>query len=75
MARYVGMSALGGTLPVLRAATDPEAANGEFYGPRWNVRGAPVRLAPDEKRSAQSDTARMWNISEARTGTVFSLGN
>ena len=73
-ARYVGMSALGGALPVLRAATDPEAANGEFYGPRWNVRGAPVRLGPDEKRSAKEDTARMWDISESRTGTVFSLG-
>jgi len=75
MARYVGMSALGGALPVLRAATDPEAANGEFYGPRWNVRGAPVKLGPDEKRSAKEDTARMWDISESRTGTVFSLGN
>ena len=53
----------------------PEAANGEFYGPRWNVRGAPVRLRPDEKRSAKEDTARMLHISEARTGTVFSLGN
>ena len=74
-ARYMGMSPLGGALPVLRAATDPEAANGEFYGPRWSMRGAPVRLGPDEKRAAKDKTTRMWDISESRTGTVFSLGN
>ena len=74
-ARFMGMSALGGTLPVLRAATDPDAANGEFYGPRWSMRGAPVRLGSDEKRSSKDETSRMWDISESRTGTVFSLGN
>ncbi len=74
-ARFVGMSALGGALPMLRAATDPDAANGEFYGPRWQMRGAPVRLGPDEKRSAKDETSRMWDISESRTGTVFSLGH
>ena len=73
-ARYVGMPALGGTLPGLRAATDPGAKNGEFYGPRWVARGAPVRLGPDEKRADATDTARMWSISEAQTGTVFNLG-
>lgn len=73
-ARFVGMSALGGALPVLRAATDPDAANSEFYGPRWSMRGAPVRLGSDEKRSSKDETSRMWDISESRTGTVFSLG-
>jgi len=74
-ARFVGMSALGGALPVLRAATDPDATNGEFYGPRWHMRGAPVRLGSDEKRSSKDETSRMWDISESRTGTVFSLGS
>ena len=74
-ARFVGMSALGGALPVLRAATDPDAANSEFYGPRWSMRGAPVRLGSDEKRSSMDETSRMWDISESRTGTVFSLGS
>ena len=74
-ARLVGMSALDGALPVLRAATDPDAANGEFYGPRWHMRGAPVRLGSDEKRSSKDETSRMWDISESRTGTVFSLGS
>ena len=29
----------------------------------------------DERRSRESDTARMWAISEAQTATMFSLGN
>ena len=74
-ARYIGMSPLDGALPALRAATDLDARNGEFYGPRWNARGAPTRLGPDPKRAAPADTERMWRVSEAETGTVFSLGN
>ena len=74
-ARYVGSSPLSGTMPALRAATDLHAQNGEFYGPRWNVRGPAVKLGPDERRSAEADTARMWDISESLTGTVFSLGH
>ena len=58
-----------------KLATDPEAANGQVYGPRWNVRGAPVEIGREEKRLASTDTDRMWQISEAQTGTVFSLGN
>lgn len=73
-ARYIGMPPLEGALPALRAATDPDARNGEFYGPRWNVRGAPTRLGPEPKRAAEADTERMWRLSETETGTVFNLG-
>jgi hypothetical protein len=74
-ARYVGMTALGGALPELRAATDPEAKNGQVYGPRWNLRGAPVVIGLEEDRVKTEDTSRMWRISESQTGTVFSLGS
>lgn len=74
-ARYLGMSALGGALPELRAATDPEAQNGQVYGPRWNLRGAPVAIGLEEGRVKTEDTSRMWSISESQTGTVFSLGS
>jgi NAD(P)-dependent dehydrogenase (short-subunit alcohol dehydrogenase family) len=74
-ARYVGMDPLDGALPALRAATDPEARNGQVYGPRWNMRGAPVVIGLEDKRVAKADTERMWRISEAETGTVFSLGS
>jgi NAD(P)-dependent dehydrogenase (short-subunit alcohol dehydrogenase family) len=74
-ARFVGMKPLEGALPLLRAATDPEARNGQVYGPRWNFRGAPVGIGREEKRVARADTERMWRISESQTATVFSLGN
>ena len=73
-ARYLGMSPLGGALPGLRAATDPKAGNGQVYGPRWNFRGAPVQIGLESSRAKPEETARMWSISEAQTGTVFSLG-
>jgi len=74
-ARYVGMKPLDGALPVLRAATDPEARNGQVYGPRWNFRGAPVEISLEERRVAGADTERMWRISGSQTGTVFGLGH
>ena len=72
-ARYGGMDPLHGTLPMLRAATDPEARNGQVYGPRWTFRGAAVEIGLEEKRLARADTERMWRVSETETGTVFSL--
>jgi NAD(P)-dependent dehydrogenase (short-subunit alcohol dehydrogenase family) len=74
VARYAGMKPLDGTLPALRAATDPAARNGQVYGPRWTMRGAPVAIDLEEKRADKAATERMWRISEAETGTVFSLG-
>jgi NAD(P)-dependent dehydrogenase (short-subunit alcohol dehydrogenase family) len=72
---YVGQPQDRGALPQLRAATDPDARNGEFYGPRWVIRGEAVRLDPDTKRSAPEDNARMWTLSEAQTDTMYRLGH
>jgi len=52
-----------GALPLLRATTDPSVRGGGFYGPRWMMRGHPVRETP--ARSARDlDTARrLWERS------------
>jgi NAD(P)-dependent dehydrogenase (short-subunit alcohol dehydrogenase family) len=73
LARTVGMPPSQGVLPGLRAATDPGATNGEVYGPRWNLRGAAVRISLEERRVRPADTERMWRVSEAMTGTTFDL--
>lgn len=70
MARHTGMSAADGALPQLRAATDPSAKGGEFYGPRWGSNGAPVRK-PVLRPGIDGDTKTLWQVSERETGIVL----
>lgn len=67
LARNVGMSPAEGALSQLRAATDPKAKSGEFYGPLFVGNGPPVRkpvLRPGMKRAID----RLWEVSERETG-------
>jgi hypothetical protein len=62
-----------GALPILRAATDPGVAGGQYYGPRglFGTRGYP-KLAHSSGQS--HDTAiqrRLWAVSEELTGVTF----
>ncbi len=70
MARTVGMSAADGALSQLRAATDPKARGGEFYGPRWVGLGAPVRK-PVLRRDIDRGIEALWLVSERETGVQF----
>jgi NAD(P)-dependent dehydrogenase (short-subunit alcohol dehydrogenase family) len=67
LARNVGMSPAEGALSQLRAATDPQAKSGEFYGPLFVTNGPPVRkpvLRPGIGRAI----SRLWEVSERETG-------
>jgi NAD(P)-dependent dehydrogenase (short-subunit alcohol dehydrogenase family) len=67
LARNVGMSPAEGALSQLRAATDPRAKSGEFYGPLFVTNGPPVRkavLRPGISRAI----SRLWQVSERETG-------
>ena len=63
-----------GALPALRAAADPRAQSGEFYGPRRRYdTGYPV-VVPSSARSREvPDQARLWAVSEELTGVRFGL--
>ena len=74
MARTTGMSAADGALSQLRAATDPEAKGGEFYGPRWVNNGAPISK-PVLRPGNDSGIATLWAVSEAETGVAFDFGD
>ena len=66
-------SAASGALATLRAATDPAAAGGEFYGPDgfMEMRGHPV-LVPSNARSHDPDLQRrLWAASEQVTRMSF----
>ena len=66
-----------GALPTLRAAFDPEAHGGEFYGPGGFMRmwGYPVLEQPSELSEDTTIADRLWEISEKLTGVKFGLRN
>jgi protochlorophyllide reductase len=65
----VSQPAALGARPMLRALTDPAARGGEFYGPRYLVRGAtPVRETPSRAARDAAAARRLWDLSEELTG-------
>ncbi len=68
-----GMEPDRGALSQLRAATDPQARGGRFYGPLWMVRGVPV-VRPIMRRGNDADIATLWEVSEAMTGIPMDVG-
>jgi NAD(P)-dependent dehydrogenase (short-subunit alcohol dehydrogenase family) len=64
-------SADGGARPALRAATDPRAASGQLYGPRWSTRGAPVIAKPSRRATDLRLAAQLWD----RSLTLLGLDN
>jgi NAD(P)-dependent dehydrogenase (short-subunit alcohol dehydrogenase family) len=63
-----------GALPVLRAATDPSAVSGEFYGPhRRHDTGYPVPVESSPRSRDVADQARLWQVSQELTGVSYPL--
>lgn len=73
MARRTGMSADDGALPQLRAATDPAAKGGEFYGPLFVNNGAPVRKPILRRIGMDRAIAKLWEVSERETGVAIDV--
>jgi NAD(P)-dependent dehydrogenase (short-subunit alcohol dehydrogenase family) len=73
LAQRTGMTSAQGALSQLRAATDPSAKGGEFYGPRWINNGPPV-LKPILRRIGMTSAiAKLWEVSERETGIALAL--
>ena len=64
-----------GALPTLRAATDPAAAGGDYFGPDgWKeFTGRPVKVAAEEHAHDTEVQRRLWRESERLTGVSYSL--
>jgi protochlorophyllide reductase len=60
-----------GAQPALRAATDPAAVGGKFYGPRWIGVGHAVTETPSRNARNADDAKRLWTLSEKLTGRTF----
>jgi len=72
-ARSVGMSPAEGALSQLRAATDPGAKSGEFYGPLFVNSRPPVRKPVLRRLGMSTAIARLWEVSERETGLGIEL--
>jgi len=59
-----------GALPTLRAATDPNVAGGDYYGPsqRFEMVGPPVRVKPNAASRDRRVARRLWDLSIELTG-------
>ncbi|GAA4395317.1 SDR family NAD(P)-dependent oxidoreductase [Tsukamurella soli] len=69
----VAQDAEHGALPSLRAATDPQAEGGQFYGPDGiaRMRGYPRLVTSSKKSHDAQDQRRLWTISEELTGITY----
>jgi hypothetical protein len=75
MNRFVAMQPPQGALPTLRAATDPGASGGDYYGPNGflQMRGHPKRIDMVKRAYDADDAAQLWDISEDLTGVRYNL--
>jgi NAD(P)-dependent dehydrogenase (short-subunit alcohol dehydrogenase family) len=62
-----------GAEPTLRAAADPRAQNGEYYGPGGfgEQRGHPKRVESSGQSHNEDIQRRLWTVSEELTGVTY----
>jgi NAD(P)-dependent dehydrogenase (short-subunit alcohol dehydrogenase family) len=64
-----------GALPTLRAAADPAAQGGQYYGPDGlgETRGHPKVVASSAQSHDEDVQRRLWTLSEELTGVTYSI--
>lgn len=70
---FLSQDAAGGALPLLRAATDPRAQGGEYFGPSGlrELKGAPVQVTSNARSHDINLQRKFWNVSELSTGVTY----
>jgi NAD(P)-dependent dehydrogenase (short-subunit alcohol dehydrogenase family) len=68
-------SAAAGAVPMLRAATDPAARGGEYYGPAGfaEMTGPATRVRSSARSHDEAVAKRLWEESERLTGVTYPL--
>jgi NAD(P)-dependent dehydrogenase (short-subunit alcohol dehydrogenase family) len=69
------MKPADGALPTLRAATDPAAGGGSYWGPSraFEISGPPAPARISARANDQAVAARLWEVSEKLTGVSYPL--
>jgi NAD(P)-dependent dehydrogenase (short-subunit alcohol dehydrogenase family) len=73
LARRTGMSPDDGARSQLRAATDPAAKGGEFYGPLFVNNGPPARKPIFRRVGMEKAIGKLWEVSERETGLTIDV--
>jgi NAD(P)-dependent dehydrogenase (short-subunit alcohol dehydrogenase family) len=70
---FIAQNSDMGAEPTLRAATDPGAQNGQYYGPGGfgEQRGHPKVVASSAQSHNEDIQRRLWTVSEELTGVTF----
>ncbi|OMC38271.1 short-chain dehydrogenase [Mycobacterium sp. GA-1841] len=73
--RLVFQEAAMGALPTLRAATDPSALGGQYYGPDGlgEQKGHPKLVTSSEQSYDIDQQRRLWTVSEELTGVTYPI--
>jgi NAD(P)-dependent dehydrogenase (short-subunit alcohol dehydrogenase family) len=71
--RAISQSPRIGALPILRAATDPDARQDDYHGPSGllGMRGAPERVDRSPRARDMQLARRLWTLSESLTGARY----
>ncbi|WP_434440231.1 oxidoreductase [Lentzea sp. E54] len=71
----IGMSAEVGVLNTMRAATDPDASSGSYWGPArlFGTKGHPARTRIPRHAQDTAVAARLWEESTRLTGVRYPL--
>lgn len=73
LSKMMTQSAAMGALPSLRAATDPTAKGGEYYGPDGFMEGHgyPIKVRCSNTAKDVNLAKYLWKVSEELTGVVY----
>jgi NAD(P)-dependent dehydrogenase (short-subunit alcohol dehydrogenase family) len=62
-----------GALPTLRAAIDPDAEPGDYFGPSkfFEMHGHPVKVKSNKRSHDEQAAGQLWELSEKLTGVEY----
>lgn len=71
--KLMAQSAEMGALPGIRAAVDPQARGGQYYGPNGQRerKGYPVLAQSNQASHDEADARHLWQVSEELTGVYY----
>ncbi|WP_375748880.1 oxidoreductase [Vibrio sp. HN007] len=71
LSRFAASPIQCGVQPLLRACCDPECKSGDFIGPRFGIRGRPVKTSLNSSATDSEVAEKLWDYSSEVTGVRY----